>query len=57
MMFPHGLHALAHILLHQPQFLLLAAQTLFIPAGLVFLAQLAQGQEPGVDDAEAAWCG
>ena len=53
-MLPHGLHALTHVFFDQTQFLFLAAQTLLVPAGLVFLAQLAQGQEPGIDDAETA---
>ena len=57
MMLPHSLYPLTHILLDQTQFLIVGAQTLFVPAGLVFLPQLAQGEKPGVDDAEAAYHG
>ena len=51
-MLPHSADPLPDIRLHQPDRLLSIAQPLFLPPFSLPLTQLAQGQEPGVDDAE-----
>lgn len=56
MVFTNGLNALADIFFHETDLAVLVGEILLVPAGFMFLAELAEGEEPGVDYAEAA-CG
>ena len=54
MVFANGLNALTDVFFDQTELAVFVREILLVPAGFVFLAQLAEGEEPGVDYAEAA---